>query len=207
MKLHEVKMQNTSRTQWDVDDAAHKSSGRMLVSGYYGAVYDRPKDVSGVVKVARAVRNEFHFDGYHAFVQKILNTNNPYFPQLSELKSYQNSSTGEKFFTVRSEKLVPLGSIDNRLFPSIYQRITGKKLPSRRTASPVMAIVDLISDAVDGQTNIVDIVDPQLRSAVRILAQMRRSGYTTDLHYDNVMCRMTPYGPQLVITDPFAGKE
>jgi hypothetical protein len=222
MKLHEVAAalpRTTTRTVDDVRRAAARSGERLGV-GYYGSAYDRSSDISGVKKVARAgENNDLTNDGYVAFVERIMSKHNPYFPQVSELKKYKNKETGREFFTINIEKLVDLTKVDDRHLAVMYERITGEQFTDKMSKRKSMfgddkmvrrqlpdLIASIVENAVYGDTSIASIVDPQLRDAIRILAGMRRQGWGVDMHEGNFMCRMTPYGAQLVITDPFTEK-
>lgn len=49
----------------------------------------------------------------------------------------------------------------------------------------------------------VSVKDDNLKEAIAIMKKMKQQGYLPDIHYNNIMVRRSPYGPQPVITDPF----
>jgi hypothetical protein len=53
--------------------------------------------------------------------------------------------------------------------------------------------------------NMLPIVDTQLIEALNIVSSLVKKQFELDIHHGNFMFRRTPYGPQLVLTDPLCG--
>lgn len=190
-----------------------------LGSGLYANVYRRKSDPNTVTKVARAVTHKSSDDGYVGFIQHIIDMHNPYFPQVSELKEIVDRDGEFAGYVVRMEKLQTMHQLSDEEIDALMHKILGEEVNFRTpgavvggfTVSKSVArdtprlIGAIIEDQYQNPNSSV-IKDPALLEALDMLRKLAKKGqYSQDLHEGNMMIRRTPYGPQLVITDPFHG--
>lgn len=213
MRLTDL-LEQPSNTSYDsVSAAMNKRAQRQGLSshapelsgeGLYSKVYDQPKRTHEVLKVGRFAYDSPDHDGYYAYLQCIVGSDNPYFPQTSELKVLHNRKTGEPFFKVRIEKLEHLEELRQNELQALYHRIFGEEFEGHVDPE---AISSRIGHIVKYGKHQFGNIDKQFLQALSLLNMMRKHGYNDDLSVRNLMIRRTPYGPQLVFTDPFTERK
>lgn len=180
-----------------------------LGSGDYATVYGDAKDPHGVVKVGQAIMNktsldtppDLSADGYLAFLKSILKSDNPYFPQLGEVQLFRNRQTGVVSYKVKMEMLHPISDLSIEELTATYHRIVGAESPSGYTTKTGLAA--MIEKAMNNPKYAAKMEDSNFREACSILHKLIKRGYFNDMSSNNIMCRRTPYGAQIVFTDPF----
>lgn len=192
---------------------------KALGSGLYASVHQTQNDPNTVTKVGRAVTVNPSDDGYIGFVKQIIGKKNPYFPQISELREVKDRSGTYTGFVTRMEKLTSLKDLRREELAALIHKMTGQepnladphvgigtlKITREMAKHPEILIGDLVAAAYRNPDS-GTIADPALLQAIDILRQLAKAGmYEEDIHSGNLMIRRTPYGPQLVITDPFSG--
>lgn len=188
--------------------------------GKYSHVYELPKEVNSVVKVARHPADDIKRDGYYNYIKTVMAMDNPYFPKVDEIKRFK-SPDGKEFFSVRMEKLNNMAQLSTKEIQAFYSRAFTRPVsdeevvtmtkqivsPMRRKEAGdkvwVLAMTEFIENCVEDPDEAKKIADPQLKQAVDVLRMFMKHGYMGDIHPENIMFRRTPYGAQLVFTDPF----
>jgi len=201
--------------------------GKKLGQGAFGAAYEIPKDVTTVVKTSELNRQSWYADGYFNYVKEIADkTDNPYLPQIYEIRRMQPAGKNkygespEPYLLVNTEQLYKgeqfkpdelllsirrmmgreLTKTDYKIFLELNH---GKKLTTWGLLQVIADALNSYARAKSAKDSFV-IADPQLRQALGIVRKLKKKGYVVDLHEQNFMFRRTPYGPQLVLTDPLA---
>lgn len=135
---------------------------------------------------------------------------NPFFPKVREV-AQRSPASKRNFQTTIVERLVPYDTksiINNSLlttaiwnrYVNITQNVASRKFYDLKGMA---ALPYIIAEAVNSG-DVRYIKDPRLIEAVHILNKIRDMlDAETDIHAGNIMWRMAPYQPQLVITDPF----
>ncbi len=199
-----------------------KTGLKALGGGVYSHVYDLPKETNSVLKVARHPRNRPDKDGYVKYLEHIVGLDNPYFPVVDELKHFV-SDDGMNHMTVKLEKLHPIHKLSYEDVQSVFSRIFQRPLEQQElkqiTNQLILpttqksyetkgelwshALATFLENAISDRATFDKIQDPQLQEAIIELKRIYKMNYELDIHNENIMCRRTPYGIQLVFTDPF----
>jgi hypothetical protein len=195
-----------------------KAGGKQLGKGAFATAYNVPKDIESVVKISKLNREAWQGDGYYNYIKEIFNKqDNPYLPQIYEVLRMQPSN-GDPYLMVNVEKLIhgyklseeEALHVAGRMFGdmNIEQKIRKANYLDKDEFLGAESIVNFIGYRLDEyartKKSAPSIVDPQLKEALSIVYDLKYKGYTVDLHDENFMFRRTPYGMQLVLTDPLA---
>jgi len=199
-----------------------KSLGKMLGSGSFGKVFIDKTDSTSVIKIGRAGTNP-QKDGFLAYIFKIKNLKIPVFPQINYVQIYQYKDAnypGETLYCYKMsmERLYKAMDLSNDELMTFMNKVTEPhRLPHMEDLDQ-RELMDLIAnkltiaihygylDYKDEKEDTVKIDVKQMKDQyMRIaIATIRRLGkkFEVDFHSENYMFRRTPYGPQIVITDP-----
>lgn len=201
------------------------NNAKQLGRGMFASVYERPSRPGTVVKLARV--NDKNKDGYYSYINKVAKAaeSNPFLPRIYSAKFIEDKrNEGQGYFAVEMEKLHPLSSMDdnmliaigNNIWPKFEQHVQlllkmfrGEVDDDGRLITPhehiQHALADIINDLIHG-INIPDVNNRKLNQALDYINQILAADPKLfgDVHHENVMVRLTPAGPQLVITDPIA---
>jgi hypothetical protein len=192
----------------------YRKSGKWLGSGAYASVYKTKKvDVGHVAKVSTLdylEDNGHEKDGYYQWINAVLKAPpNRYLPQvlkaaIHEPKIKSNSRYREHpYMDVKLERLYPVSQLTQEGIDFIANQIFLKQKKGWRINEILFRIHDHIEGAKNKQYRIVDEDLIEALSLIeKITGRNMPDSYDIDLHGENVMIRITPYGPQLVITDP-----
>lgn len=186
-------------------------------SGAFASTYqhrDRPEDVRKITKPS-----DFK-DGYHSYIDLLKDNpdfDNPYFPKLREITKYKRGN--KQVLSVKKEALRHMSELTYKEVVSILERWFGPQWNDE-----IKQIVDLNVRALKTWPNydillsslirkIADfpekfrerIRDKQLYDALYWLNNtVVKGGTTFDIGVNNIMYKRSPYGIQLVLTDPVA---
>ena len=141
------------------------------------------------------------------------------------------TSTGRYIFKVCMEKLYDASDVDIAQGYALLNRYFGKFIDQNRQlkkyvqneGNPISLFIKLLTMIIFKfdrswmernytvfkqfmTAKIDDIEDQYLRKLAHLIGRQGKQ-FDEDLRSDNVMYRMTPYGLQPVITDPFVGKK
>lgn len=166
-----------------------------LGSGSFASAYTHKDNPHDIWKSSRHMSADGHdIDGFYYYLKALESfkgNTNPYFPRFRNIRI--NKRGNKMQYTVQVEKLFPLSSL--------YED-EAKALLRRMYIHPALddTIVGAINDAVFKPKLIKD---EQLLEAGRFIRRvMKKYKLDDDMHLENIMVRRTPYGAQLVITDP-----
>ncbi|TFG99671.1 hypothetical protein E4H12_01870 [Candidatus Thorarchaeota archaeon] len=186
-------------------------------SGYYADVYNLPQKVNTVVKIGRVESGLTpSADSYLNYLHAIEDTDNPYFPQIYSVRMFKDLH-GRVVYKVQMEKLQPLSSLNQAQTTAIGKRLikqidvdrdpliksyldtTIRKVPTTGT------VAALLGGVVTTPSLFNKDADAALVQAVKLLHNLiKTKRMSNDIGVNNVMWRPTPYGPQLVFSDPVA---
>lgn len=118
---------------------------------------------------------------------------NPYFPRI---RAYSNGS----FYQI--ETLIPLDEVDKEEIEALNERIFTPKAMEFKISTPVEFLTRVVNATVRyGHFDYIQ--DEQLAECLRLIDYLAKSyNFKYDIHSENMMCRRTKYGLQLVIIDP-----
>ena len=191
-----------------------------LGTGSYASAYshkDRPADVrkiSGQRPTFGSLADEFWY--WIQFLSKDKNNDNPYFPRFREITVYRKED--EMVYSLQMERLQPLEKLSSEQIQSVFHKIWGENidkalavasLPGFNAPNPDYDAHHLAALVKKGVTNsavwelAIDEEFKQAATTLKAFINWREDAYL-DLHHQNIMVRMTPYGAHLVISDPVA---
>ena len=179
---------------------------------------DRPDDNYGYYSMVRPDKTDPHMvrktpfrpfkgqtnDAYFTYIKYIVDNKiaqeNPYAPRVYKIDKFTDPENGAMKFNIKMEQLVKLSKLEPEQLVTIYEKITGREVQEDYVNSYVIA------DFVDGiLTGHHLSTDEQLNDLMKTIWKIKKQyRFSNDLHHGNMMARITPYGPQLVITDPLS---
>ena len=194
-------------------------------SGAFASVYrnqDRPEDVTKISKPM-----SLH-DGYHKYIKALKNhpdNGNPYFPKVRAATKYTlndknaHSMVTRTVHSTKTESLRHLKELSMREVESVVERWFGEDwkavlkdiYETEHTAEfgnwkdPNYILVDLINQIRDYPHVARVTKDENLVNALKFLTKLETSGAgAIDFGMKNIMYKRSPYGIQLVFSDPLA---
>jgi len=199
--------------------------GSQIGMGSFGKVYIDNTDSMNVIKIGTTKGMRPEKDGFLFYLYKIKNLKIPVFPQINYIQIYQYQTHEpdhypEYYYKVGMERLHPSSDLSkeewihfiNRLTQP-YKMIDLDNLDAMELGTIFVSKLQTLTnfgyfDFPDEEEKTVkiklnDIKDQYFRIAIRT---MKKEGkrFNLDLHRENYMFRRTPYGPQIVLTDPFS---
>ncbi len=197
----------------------HGIKGEELGDGLYSVVVSDQDQPGTVKKLSYGYRgNGYTFesllkDGYFNYVMAMAENNrmdwNPYLPKIYSIKFFE-SKDNLIAFTIEMERLFPIeelsneeiGFIGDKIFEDFSERL--ERQGSDNWLDDLMRYIEAASKGY-GHAYGIKIIDSRFRHAMSIISKLRRSNKGgIDIHEGNIMFRRTPYGPQLVISDPLS---
>lgn len=139
---------------------------------------------------------------------------NPYFPRIYQ-KTTVSDKSGKRLIKYEIEKLASIESLDITTIRGITERLFDQKFVVRILKS--LAGMSSWADTEDDERALLILLncledvffgnpsnDESLNAAMAKVKELSKQNYVSgsDLHRGNVMVRLTPHGPQLVLTDP-----
>lgn len=210
-----------------------KPGSKLIGKGEFAKVYTNPSDIETTVKVSSLNKGQWDLDGYYQFIEKVKDitdkTQNPYLPQIYNIERIQPRGKSAPYLKVEVEKLFPSSSLSNKEGIAVFEKLINRPVTNQdldflhnkigvhwKTGEQRPIIWEwairnvmqaaLSSESFGGWEQFV-IKDPNLKEALAIVRRLIDSGYVLDLHDENYMIRRTPYGPQIVLTDPLSFKK
>jgi len=187
-------------------DKNHKYLG----SGSYAYVGTNDDDNFGDVhRIANADDGGSMYLKYIADNPSIMD--NPFFPKVREIASRSKTARDnhqvtivERLLPFRTESIYQNGLLMKAIW-SKYFTITPQEAVKKYNCSGTAATIPyIIRNALVGYYT-DELKDKRLIESIHILAKISGAigDAEPDIHQGNIMWRMAPYQPQLVITDPF----
>jgi len=210
-------------------DMNHVPRGaKHMGAGEFSTVYKNeigaPHDVRKISKPKRG----HAIDGFYFYIKALEAHNdntNPYFPRFRNIKIYVDNTNSKEggstkndiiTYSASMEHLYPIYDLSNTELNSILARMFGTNVDlNSNTFKFNMGgrqafdhpLVNIINGAIDHRDAdiIAKVVDKDFLRAASFIAQVAdENSVGIDLHGDNIMYRKTPYGSQLVISDPMS---
>lgn len=186
-----------------------KSQEDSIGKGRYSTVRNDPKDPHMVIKKTKFDKNSTSYhnkDVYPQFIEALINSDqkmNPYFPRVYGMKSY-NDKSDDKLHKFNIERLEDLRELSAEEMDHIMSLIMDDDVRKAWRIDNERMLAWFISEAIKKNSVRKEIKDKNLYDALTFLSKFLKKNWFLDLHSENMMFRRTPYGPQLVITDPFS---
>lgn len=204
-----------------------------LGSGTFASAYTNPKTIPHDVRKISKQQDRHDIDGFFFYMQGLADNpdnTNPYFPRFREIKIYTHEHDEDPPFkderkdritySAQMERLYHLKEMSRTEEDAILAKMLGpdRVTPNDVAQGTIDQILKTTSRPFNGRAMRVikfllnepqkikdDIVDEDLINATSWLREFSRtSGLRFDIHHENIMYRKTPYGPQMVITDPYS---
>lgn len=185
-----------------------------LGMGFYSKVVDDKEDPHFVKKYNHRFDNSRIHDGFVIYAEAIIRYklyDNPFFPRIYK-HNKTHDSHGKVLHSYQIERLYPLKQLSLEEIKFLYSQLfnDGENIieevggSSATLDTLISVMVNIISDSIRATAR--DIKNPDLLNAVNIISSIVNacSECFLDLCANNVMFRRSPYGVQLVITDPIA---
>lgn len=177
-----------------------------LGSGYYSVVRQDKTDPHMIKKDQRS-SDYLADDPYHIFAKEILENklyDNIHFPKIYKSTGFKDS-TGRTIMRWRMERLTEMSKLSPEEVGNLFEKYFNPDA-IKGHGRTIEVFAYLIDKAVS--RNDFDIIeDPELKEALQqiriIYDKYGRTVMSVDIHSANIMIRRTPYGNQIVITDPF----
>ena len=186
---------------------------RHFGTGSYASTYghqDNPHDIRKLSS-KQQVRD---YDGFWTFILALSrheDNANPYFPRFRSITNYEGAKD-QGSYSVQMERLYHIDSLKPREVEALISNTYGMDNWNRIV---LMLDSDAMSISTDStvkkfaravrhsfhEVRYMDlIIDENMRSAVQFITSI--PGGHIDIHKANIMIRNTPYGKQLVFSDP-----
>ena len=180
--------------------------GKHMGSGCYGSAYKLDNtDVEQIAKVSRASNGHIENDGYYKWVKAVLDAPaNRYLPQIYKATIKQPNQKVQHvapYLDVKMERLHHVNYLTDAGIKFISTQMFGKQFDHIDT---VLARLRNLCWC-DVKTVHENVKDPDLLDVIMMIRTIIESGFCgDDLHDENIMIRVTKFGPQLVFTDPIS---
>ena len=192
-----------------------------LGSGAFASAYaneDRPEDVRKV-----SGQSSVH-DGYMRFVKALKDSQefgNPYFPKFREASEYKNQEDHmmmkRSVYSVKTERLQQLEQLTKSEVAAVMERWFGenwtdvaaqlhiRNRPVNGANYPSAVLVEVLKRLVKSVQLGIRLRDNELERAVAFIQKFSANDAADpDISMNNIMYKRSPYGIQLVFTDPVA---
>lgn len=191
--------------------------------GHFSSVFGHPDNPHDVLKGTRRFTEE---DGYEAFIRALANDekmrDNIYMPRIRTARVVTSTKTDQRASMIRMERLEPLTNLSEREAHMLLVNLIGREAAIEKknqyNKNNVFikndykrgwreALSGILNSHSSGVPSDSIINDDWLEAYKWVRDIARDQGWNMDLHSENWMFRRTPFGPQLVITDPFSWKK
>lgn len=191
---------------------ADKKNIDQLGDGVYSTVFTKPQDDQWVGKV----RKWMHVYDHDTIQYLTQSQGNPLAPVVYNIKDFYANQDIHNFIDM--ERLTPVQQFCKKSGNSgrfdcsmLLQSILLDQLESKYAPVDLQDFADLLRYKIMSSADTITIatksykVKPQFIEISNIINELVNKGHGVhDLHIANFMVRLTPHGPQLVITDPIA---
>jgi hypothetical protein len=187
---------------------------RVLGRGIANIVLNNKRDPHTVLRHNSNVINP-HVDSSSPYYKWLVSTkaydSNPYFPRIYARSTVKDKS-GKTLITHEIEKLHSLDALEPEVLEGIYTALFDENAIERASSFAKkysmndkhfkkLILLNCLDWTFDGR---VQTSDEQLQQALKKARELSFENEIggPDMHEENVMVRLTPHGPQLVLTDP-----
>lgn len=180
--------------------------------GTFARVVPDKKDPHMVIKNDTSAKWHSHNpDNYNKYISLLIErdliNSNIHFPRVYNIKKIVDKH-GKFIFKYQMEKLIRLSELSEADLEILARNICSNISDGMTDRNLVNAIYDAIENECDGADRGGQrLISKSLKQCIQIINDIGEEiGVPpNDIGGDNIMVRRTPYGPQLVITDPFYG--
>ena len=180
-----------------------------LGTGHFASAYshkDRPQDVRKVSRQAQAYgKGGAGVDGFYHYMKELSNhedNSNPYFPKFRGITIYEDPDGGI-VYSAQMERLFPMRKLRRREKVAVLEKMLGDR--EEAGVSEFTSISSVIREVIQGYDIKNHVVDEELIKAAEFINHVaKKHKIGNDIHDDNIMIRRSPYGSQVVITDPLS---
>lgn len=196
-----------------------KERERVLGRGVANLALNNKRDPHTVIRHNSNVDNP-GIDSSNVYYTWLVNTKayneNPYYPRIYQ-KTTLTDKDAKKLIKYEIEKLKPIDKLDTTMIRALTYKLFDdaliNKILKRRASSTVnpwheiadeeralLILLDGLEEVFFGATS----NDENLNDAMRKVKELSKENFISgsDIHRGNIMVRLTPHGPQLVLTDP-----
>jgi hypothetical protein len=197
--------------KYTFDPKAMPTRFKLIGSGYGGGVIDSEvyKDLKHPSRVLKVVKVFDAGDPYIKFIKLTINhQDNPFFPRIYGYKiheeegdqSLRNDNLMYDHYTVYvfMEKLIPIHKFDDSM---VRQQLKTIGINYTGPLTDSFELSKLMKNAADRSHIASNSLIPKFQEAMSLLEPLFKEA-GSDMHIDNIMMRLTKYGPQFVIIDP-----
>lgn len=182
---------------------------KQLGHGHYSRVKPHPSDPHLVKKTSHNIKYSGD-DGYRSFIAYIIEnklTDNIHFPKVYNIRTITDKN-GKKIYSFDVERLVPLRKLGvEQMKAALDSHFNDDRIEEVEDEDDGIGIIMTNIDMAVHEGVFSVLKTQELKDACFILFKLSKdeaSPHWFDLKYDNMMWRLTPYGAQLVFTDPLA---
>lgn len=191
---------------------------RVLGRGIANVVLKNKRDPHTVLRHNSNLENTSQ-DSSNVYYQWLVDTraynDNPYFPRIYD-KTIISDKTGKKLIKHEIEKLKSIESLpietirgltrnlfDDKAINQILRHTAGRQ-SWQEMDDYERALIILLNGIEEVFHGSLSSQDDNLNAALKTANELSHKNFFSgsDLHRGNVMVRLTPHGPQLVLTDP-----
>jgi hypothetical protein len=215
MKLNEI-----IDFKHEIKSASDLKPGVLQGRGFFSKVYTDQDDPHMVIKQSKFSDQLDTSDGYYKYIEATIkngmNGVNPYVPRVYKINaidtgmqlmkgvnSYNHEVQIEKLNVVYDLDIKDIEFILSKIFPEdLVSSLLSKESPNEIFES----VSDILFKILKGTYTIKKTLSKDLNQVLELIKKLYDDKIITeiDLKPANLMIRRSPYGPQLVITDPAA---
>lgn len=183
----------------------HKQSVK-LGSGAFANVFLKQADYPSAVKLARFDQECPSKDGYYNYLEAIISSDNPHLPKVMGAVLCKPRECNP-YVKVELEPLVSIHELELDELVHILTTSFGMSADCLEYVTFGYLVDELVTKFARGCRDCYHDTycwSAELRDVAVIINNLMYAGFTLDIHEGNIMFRRTPYGVQLVITDPLS---
>ena len=182
----------------------HKQSVK-LGSGAFANVFLKQADYPSAVKLARFNEECPSKDGYYNYLEAIINIDNPHLPKVMGAVLCKPRECNQ-YVKVELEPLVSINELELDELVHVLSTSFGMSADSLEYVTFDYLVDEIVTKFARGCRDYNDTYcwSAELRDVAVIVSYLMYDGFILDIHEGNIMFRRTPYGVQLVITDPLS---
>jgi len=203
--------------------APNKPKDIPMGGGAYASVLGHDDNPHEVMKISHQAQHYMSRDGYEAFVKGLAENNmhdNPYLPRVRTLRTITDDH-GSVSYQARIERLTHLSELSEEQAETLVRKSLSPQFIKDdiktqtantggwlwfRVLRSWLSILDRFSKEIPSSIYST-IKDSDLKGALMFVNDLAQEGnFMIDLQKSNFMARVSPYGTQLVITDPLGSQ-
>lgn len=222
MRLHELLTEAPPVLKRSKGSQTQRPALPTIGQGAFARVLGHKDNPHEVMKLSHQSQHPRSRDGYEAFVKALAESDmheNPYFPRIQTMRTITDEY-GKVAYQVRMERLTSLKDITEEQAESIVRKaltpafIKASIIEQRGWSGGWLWERILLEWTMKASNHskrlpadfIRTAADNDLKEALMFISELADGNYLLDLQTFNFMVRQSPYGAQLVITDPLGSQ-